>query len=307
MLESSVSPFVFQRFARRWRALDLPYQTAFNDLHSRAWLQAGFMRPNARVVERVVAAPTKNNLPPCGGGRFDAVEPGGGNGGYAFEYGISETPRTPHPPLRGDLLHKGGGDFLQPIAPLPAVANIFVVAVDCPPGESETLECAVAALELLHEPLRPRISLRVVQNLEDLAEADVLVAQPFSHLRSDVLLTALAHGIPIVGSRFLEHADLMHVGVTGLRVPELKPKALADALRKLLTDEPLRVELGRQSKAWLASRASWDWAQTQWSTLLEEAAELNEVSARADLSAESDRSVSGEIARIPTTSMKDRS
>ena len=148
-------------------------------------------------------------------------------------------------------------------------------------------------------------------DLEDLAAADVFVTQPFFDLRSEAALTALAFGVPIVGSRYLEHADVMHIGVTGLEVGELHPESLAKALRELLPDSKRRAEMGRQAKAWLASRASPQWVDGEWRRLIKEAAELrtgrSDDSAQGDLAGKSGRAGADQTQGILTTSSKDRS
>jgi hypothetical protein len=259
MLDQPFSPMAFQRFARRWRTLDLPYQTLFPDLHSRAWLQAGWMRPNARVVERVVE------------GRSDA-----------------------EPQRR---------------------RNGFVIAMESEPGEDESLACLQGALQRLDPELRELITVVCIDprafDVEDIAAADVFVTQPFRNLRSEAALTALSFGVPIIGSRYLEHADVMHVGVTGLQVAELDVDALSEALAELLPDSNRRLEMGRQARAWLASRASCRWARGQWRQLIEEAAELRtgraDDSGQGDLTGDSGRSGAVVTQGIFTTSPNDRS
>jgi len=250
-LNGCFSPTSFQQFARRWRLLDRPYQTVFTDLHSRAWLQAGWMRPNARVVERVVPS------------RSDA------------EVAAARLTRRERLP-----------------------SDAFVVAHESIEGEPESLACLHEAVAMLDEPLRCRVALlKVERDLDDLAAADLFIAQPFRDLRSEASLTALAYGVPIIGSRFLEHADLMHVGVTGLQVVELDPRSLARAIGELFHDEGRRNEMGRQARAWLASRASCQWIDGEWRDLLFEASELNvgrdEDSAHGDLAADADRAAGG--------------
>lgn len=267
MLDGEFSPTAFQQFARRWRTLDLPYQTAFPDLHSRAWLQAGWMQPNARVVERVVAGRSEDEIEGEGSER------------------------------RGHLAN-----------------DSLIVAVESPTGETEAVECLLEALKRIDQSVRKRIVVVVVDSKaaeSEVAATDVLVTQPFRDLRSKAALTALANGVPIIGSRYMEHADVMHVGVTGLEVAELDSKSLAKALAELLPDLDRRKEMGRQSKAWLASRASCQWIESQWQAILEEAAELGmdqrDDSGRRDLAGEAGRDAVVELKGILTTSPNDRS
>ncbi|HVJ79940.1 MAG TPA: glycosyltransferase, partial [Planctomycetia bacterium] len=107
-----------------------------------------------------------------------------------------------------------------------------------------------------------------------LPAADVAVCMPFRDLRSEFALTALAYGIPIVGTRLLEHADLMHEGVTGIEIPEGDPAALCEALELLAENPDLLTRMGRQSRWWLASRAHPMTVREMWVELLWEAAEI---------------------------------
>ena len=54
----------------------------------------------------------------------------------------------------------------------------------------------------------------------------------------------MAAGLPIVASRVGGVPELVEDGVTGLTVPPRNPAALAEALRRLLTDATLRARLG---------------------------------------------------------------
>jgi colanic acid/amylovoran biosynthesis glycosyltransferase len=59
-----------------------------------------------------------------------------------------------------------------------------------------------------------------------------------------VLMEAMACGIPVVGSGISGIPELVDDEVSGLLVPPRDPRALADALRKLIDDPPLRRRLG---------------------------------------------------------------
>lgn len=59
-----------------------------------------------------------------------------------------------------------------------------------------------------------------------------------------VYLQAMRAGVPCLGSRDDAAADVIVDGETGLLVPRQDPEAIAGALLRLLTDEPMRRRLG---------------------------------------------------------------
>jgi glycosyltransferase involved in cell wall biosynthesis len=74
----------------------------------------------------------------------------------------------------------------------------------------------------------------------------------------NVLLEAMAHGRPVVGSAVGGIPSLIDNGRTGLLVPPGDPVALHSALERLLGDARLRDRLGAAGRAVIAARASWD-------------------------------------------------
>ncbi len=71
-----------------------------------------------------------------------------------------------------------------------------------------------------------------------------------------VLLEAMASAKPVVASAIPGYASVMTAGQEGLLVPPKDPQALALALVRLLSDRPLRVELGNAGRA-TANRYAW--------------------------------------------------
>jgi colanic acid/amylovoran biosynthesis glycosyltransferase len=59
-----------------------------------------------------------------------------------------------------------------------------------------------------------------------------------------VLMEAMASGVPVIASGISGIPELVDDGVSGLLVPPRDPRAIADALRRLLDDAPLRQQLG---------------------------------------------------------------
>ena len=68
------------------------------------------------------------------------------------------------------------------------------------------------------------------------------------------LVEACACGVPAVATRTGGIVDVIEDGRSGLLVPPGDPLALAAALRRLLTDEELREELGRRGRKVVCSR-----------------------------------------------------
>jgi phosphatidylinositol alpha-1,6-mannosyltransferase len=63
-----------------------------------------------------------------------------------------------------------------------------------------------------------------------------------------VYLQAMRAGVPCLGSRDDAAADVIVDGETGLLVPRQDPEAIAGALARLLTDEPMRQRLGEAGR-----------------------------------------------------------
>ena len=84
--------------------------------------------------------------------------------------------------------------------------------------------------------------------------ADVLSALDVVALSSDregtplAVMEAMAAAKPIVATRVGGLPDLVEDGVHGVLVPRRDPRALADAVARLLRDERLRTELGRRAQ-----------------------------------------------------------
>ena len=78
------------------------------------------------------------------------------------------------------------------------------------------------------------------------AHADIFALPSTGEGFGFVFLEAMAFGKPIVGAKAGGATDLIEDGVNGLLVPPHDPQALAQALERLLRDEPLRAQLGQK-------------------------------------------------------------
>jgi len=71
------------------------------------------------------------------------------------------------------------------------------------------------------------------------------------------MIEAMACGKPVVSTKLGTGVEFVNLdGTTGLNVPPKDPRALADAINRLLADEPLRRRLGEQARdrAWRTFR-----------------------------------------------------
>jgi glycosyltransferase involved in cell wall biosynthesis len=96
---------------------------------------------------------------------------------------------------------------------------------------------------------RPQVDL-----LTQLSSAEIFVLTPVIQADGDrdgvpnVILEAMAAGLPVVSSAISGIPEVVHHGSTGLLVPPADPHALADALALLLTDPDLRCTLGQAAR-----------------------------------------------------------
>jgi len=75
------------------------------------------------------------------------------------------------------------------------------------------------------------------------ALASIFALPSLSEGSPNVILEAMAAGLPIASTNVGGVPEILEDGVTGLLVPAHDPPALAEALRRLLTSEDLRAQL----------------------------------------------------------------
>jgi glycosyltransferase involved in cell wall biosynthesis len=81
-----------------------------------------------------------------------------------------------------------------------------------------------------------------------LAAADVFVLPSHWEGQPIAVLEAMASGLPIMGTRVGAMPDVVRDGTDGLLVEPHDVAGLADALARLLGDEPLRREMGANAR-----------------------------------------------------------
>lgn len=89
--------------------------------------------------------------------------------------------------------------------------------------------------------------------------ADIVILPYLGQFRSGsgVLHLAASYAKPVVASDAGEAAEVLRGCEAGVLVPQADSSALADALIKLLTDEPIRARMGQNLHTYLVSRSSW--------------------------------------------------
>jgi glycosyltransferase involved in cell wall biosynthesis len=80
------------------------------------------------------------------------------------------------------------------------------------------------------------------------AAADVFVLPSHSEGSPNVLLEAMAAGLPVVATAVGGVPDTVTDGEQALLVPAAQPQAMADAIRRLLTDGNLALRLGTSAR-----------------------------------------------------------
>lgn len=95
--------------------------------------------------------------------------------------------------------------------------------------------------------------------------ADIFVLPSRDEGMPNVVLEAMACGLPVIATRIAGNEELVREGETGLLVPCENSLALAQALAKLSGDEALRKRMGEAGRLLVQERFRWD--QVAWTYL----------------------------------------
>jgi glycosyltransferase involved in cell wall biosynthesis len=101
-----------------------------------------------------------------------------------------------------------------------------------------------------------RVDRRTLQRLY--AEASVFVLPSMFDAWGHVLIEAMGHGLPCIGTDCCAMPEIIDDGVTGLLVPRAEPVPLADAILALLSDPARSARMGRTAHARILDRLTWD-------------------------------------------------
>ncbi len=100
-----------------------------------------------------------------------------------------------------------------------------------------------------------------------LAMADVFVLSSESEASPNVILEAMAAGLPVVASRVGGIPELVSDGVTGHLVPPAEPEALATALSALLGSPGRAIAFGKAARARIEQQNSFERMVAQFESL----------------------------------------
>lgn len=148
-----------------------------------------------------------------------------------------------------ELYRKGGDILLEAFArarqQCPAAKLMMVTADRLPAGASS------AGVEVI----APTWDRATIANLYQ--RADIFVLPSRLETWGDVLLEAMAYGVPCVGVAGQAMEEIIEHDRTGLVTPANEAEALAHALSALLTDAPRREQLGRAARQKVERQYTW--------------------------------------------------
>ena len=100
-------------------------------------------------------------------------------------------------------------------------------------------------------------------------EADIFVLPSRDEGMANVLLEAMASGLPIIGTDVAGTSEVMINNKTGLLVPSESATALASAIISLVDSSSRRETYGRAARERIEASYSWTSTAVKWSTVLE--------------------------------------
>lgn len=144
------------------------------------------------------------------------------------------------------------------------------------------------AKKLLDAAGVPRERIRFMPGQLDLREiyarASMLVLPSIREAMPNVVLEAMACGLPVVATRVGGLPEMVAEGVTGLLTPVRDPEAMAEAIGRLLAETELRRSMGEQGRARAEHAFSWRAMVERFSTLVESLVYQHALAENSDLS-----------------------
>jgi glycosyltransferase involved in cell wall biosynthesis len=164
---------------------------------------------------------------------------------------LPSAPRLPLPLIvlfAGRLSSEKGCDTL--------IQSLSMLPNDLPPtecliaGQGPLRAALETQAQALSAPDRPRI--RFLGFREDvnrlMSAADLFVLPSRSEAASLALMEALAAGLPSIVTAVGDSAQMVDTGPAGISIPPDDPAALAQAMARLLSDEPLRRKMSTAAR-----------------------------------------------------------
>ncbi|RMF45412.1 MAG: glycosyltransferase [Anaerolineae bacterium] len=176
-------------------------------------------------------------------------------GGVNFEH-LPEIRRVPRPPRNlffiGKDFYRKGGDVL-----LLAFARLREQIPDVRLKLMTNFPKSASALPLEGvEVIAPTWNRSVIQGLY--SQADVFVLPSRLETWGDVLLEAMAYGLPCVGVEGDAASEIILPGKSGFVVPQQRPGALAAALLRLCSDPQLAFHMGQAGRQHVERFCTWE-------------------------------------------------
>ena len=190
------------------------------------------------------------------------------NGVELERYAVSSRDWSPPRLLSvGRLVHQKGLDLaIRALANLKEMEWEWHIAGDG--GQMDKLKSLASELGIAH-----RVIFHGWQSREGLVECykrSNLFLFPSRHEgMPNVVLEAMASGLPIIASRIAGNEELVVDGETGILFPSEDVDLLCAALKKLLNDSALRQRMGDASRRRVEEHYSWENTAKQYAHLLE--------------------------------------
>ncbi|WP_434743940.1 glycosyltransferase [Micromonospora sp. SH-82] len=227
--------------------------------------RSGYDRALGQAVDRVVVQNTEElgHLIRRGVPRSRMVLVPAGVDQTLFRPDGPKAPRDARSRILTVAASRGGSGLADLVRALPAVPGAECVVLGPRPAGRRSDDPFAARLAALAEScgVAARVTLVDGVSREELPgwyrSADVLVATGDHDPYGRTALEAMACGVPVVGEATGGAADVVVDRVTGDLVGQRSPRALAGALRRLLTDQVRRLTYATASVDRIRSRYSW--------------------------------------------------